>query len=109
VVEEYNVLGGLRQDVFARPVPEHGWRRGSSGESSATSDEISTRSGKSSTMRAQRGAVRAQRELGEEQREVGEERRELSESSMRAQRGVPGVAGDVVEQRELGNEPDEER
>jgi hypothetical protein len=24
VVEEYNVLRGLRQDVFTRPVPEHG-------------------------------------------------------------------------------------
>jgi hypothetical protein len=55
VVEEYNVLGGLRQDVFARPVPEHGWRHGSSGESSvtsgkslATSSESSARSGESS-------------------------------------------------------------
>jgi hypothetical protein len=28
---------------------------------------------------------------------------------MRARRGVPSVAGDVVQQRELGDEPDEER
>jgi hypothetical protein len=50
VVEEYNVLGGLRQDVFARLVPEHGWRRSSSGESSATSGESSTTSSESSVM-----------------------------------------------------------
>jgi hypothetical protein len=28
---------------------------------------------------------------------------------MKARRGVPSVAGDVVEQRELSDEPDEER
>jgi hypothetical protein len=43
VVEEYNVLGGLRQAVFTRTVPEHGWRRGLSGESSATSSERAAR------------------------------------------------------------------
>jgi hypothetical protein len=49
VVEEYNMLGGLRQAVFTRLVLEHGWRRGSSGESSVTmSDESSVRSGESS-------------------------------------------------------------
>jgi hypothetical protein len=80
MVEEYNVLGGLRQAVFARPVPEHGWRHGSSGESttmmsdessvmrgesSVTRSESSVTSGESSA-RAQRRAARTRRELGDE-------------------------------------------
>jgi hypothetical protein len=60
VVEEYNVLNGLRQAVFARPVPEHGWRRGSSGE------------------------IYERRELDEEQRELGESLATSSESSGRS-------------------------
>jgi hypothetical protein len=104
VVEEYNVIGGLRQDVFARPVPEHGCRRDSSGESSATSGE--------SSARAQRRVVRGRRELSEERQELGDEQRELDdeqrelgessatsgESSARAQRRV------VRGRRELGEE-----
>jgi hypothetical protein len=65
VVEEYNVLGDLRQDVFARPVLEHGWRCGLSGESSArsgkssaTSSESLARSGES-LARSNKSSVRA--------------------------------------------------
>jgi hypothetical protein len=59
VVEEYNVLGGLRQDVFARPVPEHGRRRGSSSESSATtSDESLVRSDENSATMSDESSVR---------------------------------------------------
>jgi hypothetical protein len=85
---EYNVLGGLRQAVFAKPVPEHGWRHGSSGESATTmSDESSVRSGESSARawrgaaRGRRGAARAQRGSARARRELGDERRELGDES----------------------------